>query len=202
MTVSFSPPRRTLLAAALASFTLAACGAKASDQPLAFDGSDISGTHLGRDLDMTDTAGRDRTLKDFRGKVLLVFFGYTHCPDVCPTSMALAAQAMQLLGPKAADVQVMMITVDPERDTAAILQRYVQAFDPNFVGLTGSSEQLARTARSFKASYSKEAGPTPEHYAMNHSSAFYLLDREGEARALISANTTPEDMAHDIKLLL
>jgi protein SCO1/2 len=116
--------------------------------------------------------------------------------------MAMAAQAMQLLGAKAHDVQVVMITVDPDRDTPKILSAYVQAFDPAFMGLTGSEEQLARTARSFKASYSKEPGPTPRQYAMNHTSAFYLLDRTGNARALINANTTPQAMAHDIQLLL
>jgi protein SCO1/2 len=204
-TASFSRTRRTLLATAIAAvpFALAGCGPKASDQPLAFEaGNDITGTHLGSDLDMTDTSGRHRTLTDFKGKVLLVYFGYTQCPDVCPTSMAMAAQAMQLLGAKAHDVQVVMITVDPDRDTPKILSAYVQAFDPAFMGLTGSEEQLARTARSFKASYSKEPGPTPRQYAMNHTSAFYLLDRTGNARALINANTTPQAMAHDIQLLL
>lgn len=204
-TDSFSRTRRALLATAIAAvpFALAGCGAKASDQPLAFEaGNDITGTHLGSDLDMTDTSGHHRTLADFKGKVLLVYFGYTQCPDVCPTSMAMAAQAMQLLGAKAHDVQVVMITVDPARDTPKILSAYVQTFDPAFMGLTGSEEQLARTARSFKASYSKEPGPTPQQYGMNHSSAFYLLDRTGNARALISTNTTPQAMAHDIQLLL
>jgi protein SCO1/2 len=151
---------------------------------------------------MTDTDGRHRTLADFRGKLLLVYFGYTQCPDVCPTSMAMAAQAMQLLGKKAQDVQVVMITVDPDRDTPQILGAYVHTFDPAFMGLTGSADQLARTARSFKAFYSKEPGPTPQQYGMNHSSAFYLLDRTGEARDLINTNTTPQDLAHDIQLLL
>jgi len=92
--------------------------------------------------------------------------------------------------------------VDPERDTPKILSTYVQAFDPAFMGLTGTADQLARTARSFRASYSKEPGPTPQQYAMNHSSAFYLMDRKGQARGLINANTTPQAMAHDIQLLL
>jgi protein SCO1/2 len=201
---SFSRTRRTVLAAAIAAvpFALSGCG-KASDGPLAFEaGNDISGTDLGSGLDMTDTAGRRRTLADFKGKVLLVFFGYTQCPDDCPTSMAMAAQAMQLLGAKAHDVQVIFITVDPERDTPTILSTYVQTFDPAFMGLTGTADQLARTARSFRASYSKEPGPTPQQYAMNHSSAFYLMDRKGQARGLINANTTPQAMAHDIQLLL
>lgn len=201
---SFSPGRRTLLAGLLATplAALAGCSPKSAD-PLPFEGNDITGTHLGRDLEMPDTTGTLRTLADYRGKVLLIFFGYTQCPDVCPTAMALAAQAMQLLGNSADDVRVMMISVDPQRDTPEILQAYVHTFDPRFIGLTGTPEQLDRTARSFKAYYAKEAGPTPQQYAMNHSAAFYLLDREGEARALLSSTAaTPEELAHDIKLLL
>ncbi|MFC4445118.1 SCO family protein [Castellaniella denitrificans] len=200
----FSIPRRRLLAAALSSLPLALAlpGCTSKAEPLPFEGNDITGSHLGRDLDMTDTTGQRRTLADFRGKVLLVFFGYTQCPDVCPTAMAQAAQTMQLLGDQARDVRVIMVSVDPARDTPDILGAYVQAFDPSFIGLTGTPEQLDKTARSFKAFYAKEPGPTPEHYAMNHSSAFYLMDREGEARALLGPSLTPEDVAHDIKLLL
>lgn len=203
MSVPFSAARRGLLACAAASIPLAllGCTSKASG-PLPFEGNDITGSHLGRDLDMTDTTGKPRTLADFRGKVLLVFFGYTQCPDVCPTAMAQAAQALQLLGDKASRVQVIMISVDPARDTPTILGAYVHAFDPSFVGLTGTPEQLDKTARSFKAFYAKEPGPTPEQYAMNHSAAFYLMDQAGEARALLGPSLTPEDMAHDIQLLL
>ena len=196
--------RRRLLTGAIAALPLALAlpGCSSEATPLSFEGNDITGTHLGRDLDMTDTTGQRRTLADYRGKVLLVFFGYTQCPDVCPTSMAQAAQALELLGDQAADTQVIMISVDPARDTPEILSAYVQAFDPSFIGLTGTPEQLDKTARSFKAFYSKEPGPTPEQYAMNHASAFYLIDREGEARALLGPSLTPEDMAHDIRLLL
>ncbi|MGB3276690.1 MAG: SCO family protein [Castellaniella sp.] len=202
--MSLSIPRRRLLAGALATLPLALAlpGCTSKAEPLPFEGNDISGTHLGRDLDMIDTTGQRRTLADYRGKVLLVFFGYTQCPDVCPTAMAQAAQVMQLLGDQARDVRVLMISVDPARDTPDILGAYVQAFDPSFIGLTGTPEQLDKTARSFKAFYAKEPGPSPEHYAMNHSSAFYLLDREGEARALLGPSLTPEDMAHDVKLLM
>jgi protein SCO1/2 len=202
--MSLSIPRRRLLAGALATLPLALAlpGCTSKAEPLPFEGNDISGTHLGRDLDMIDTTGQRRTLADYRGKALLVFFGYTQCPDVCPTAMAQAAQVMQLLGDQARDVRVIMISVDPARDTPDILGAYVQAFDPSFIGLTGTPEQLDKTARSFKAFYAKEPGPSPEHYAMNHSSAFYLLDREGEARALLGPSLTPEDMAHDVKLLM
>ena len=203
MIVPFSASRRALLAGAVAALPLAlmACTPKPAG-PLPFEGSDISGTHLGRDLSMTDTTGATRTLADYKGKVLLVFFGYTQCPDVCPTAMAQAAQALQILGDQAAKVQVIMISVDPARDTPEILGAYVHAFDPSFVGLTGTPEQLDKTARSFKAFYAKEDSSTPGQYAMNHSAAFYLMDRDGEARALLGPSLTPEDMAHDIKLLL
>ncbi|MGB6006727.1 SCO family protein [Castellaniella sp.] len=203
MSVSFSATRRTLLAGAVAALPMALMGCSPTPSgPLPFEGNDISGTHLGRDLSMTDTTGALRTLADFKGKVLLVFFGYTQCPDVCPTAMAQAAQALQLLGDQASKVQVILISVDPARDTPEILGAYVHAFDPSFIGLTGTPDQLDKTARSFKAFYAKEAGPTPEQYAMNHSAAFYLMDQTGEARALLGPSLTPEDMAHDIKLLL
>ncbi len=203
MTHPFSAARRSLLAGAVAALPVAFAGCTPSPpQPLPFKGNDITGSHLGRDLDMTDTSGQERTLADFQGKVLLVFFGYTQCPDVCPTAMAQAAQAMDLLGDQASQARVIMVSVDPARDTPAILGAYVQAFDPAFIGLTGTAEQLDKTARSFKAFYAKEPGPTPGHYAMSHSSAFYLMDQNGEARALISSTATPEDMAHDIGLLL
>ncbi|MFT0533842.1 SCO family protein [Castellaniella hirudinis] len=203
MSIPFSAPRRAALAGALAALSLALAGCSPSTAtPLPFEGNDISGSGLGRDLAMVDTQGQARTLADYQGKVLLIFFGYTQCPDVCPTAMAQAAQALELLGPQARDVQVIMISVDPARDTPEILNTYVHAFDPSFVGLTGTPGQLEKTARSFKAFYAKEPGPTPEQYAMNHSAAFYLMDQDGNARALLGPSLTPEDMAHDIQLLL
>lgn len=204
MTSTFRPQRRLLIAGALGTLSLALLGCSRTEpaQALSFEGSDISGTQLGKDLLMVDTEGQTRTLADYQGKVLMIFFGYTQCPDVCPTAMAQAAQTMELLGTQAEEVRVIMISVDPERDTPEILGAYVQAFDPGFIGLTGSPEQLQKTASSFKAFYAKEPGPTPDQYGMNHASSFYLMDREGEARALIRSDATPEDMAHDIRLLL
>lgn len=204
MISTFRPQRRLLIAGTLSTLSLAllGCSKSESTQALAFEGSDISGTHLGKDLQMVDTEGQTRTLADYQGKVLMIFFGYTQCPDVCPTAMAQVAQALELLGDQAEEVRVMMISVDPERDTPEVLGAYVQAFDPSFVGLTGSPEQLQKTASSFKAFYAKEPGVSPDQYAMNHASSFYLMDRQGEARALIRSDASPEDMAHDIRLLL
>lgn len=204
MTFTFRPNRRLLMAGALCTLpaALLGCSPEVAPVALAFEGSDISGSHLGKDLNMVDAQGQARTLADYQGKVLMIFFGYTQCPDVCPTAMAQAAQAMELLGKQAADVRVIMISVDPQRDTPPVLGAYVQAFDKDFIGLTGTPAQLEKTAKSFKAFYAKEPGPTPEQYAMSHASSFYLMDRQGEARALIRADATPEDMAHDIRLLL
>lgn len=197
----FSSKRRLLLTAtaavALSSF-LAGCDKK----ELVFQGSDISGTKLGQDLEMQDGTRQVRRLADYKGKVVLVFFGYTQCPDVCPTAMAELSQTMELLGSDAAKVQVIMISVDPARDTPEILSAYVTAFNPSFVGLTGTPEQLGKTAKSFKAYYAKSSGGTADQYGMDHASSFYLLDQEGEARVLISGNASAQDIANDIKLLL
>ena len=198
----FSNKRRSLLSAAAIVALAPMLNACSKAEP-AFLGSDISGSHLGKDMAMINSAdGQPRTLADYKGKVLVVFFGYTQCPDVCPTAMAELAQTMELLGDAAAKVQVLMITVDPDRDTPEILSAYVSAFNPNFAGLTGSPEQLSATAKSFKAYYAKSEGATPGQYAMNHASSFYLFDKEGEARVLISGNALAQDIASDIRQLL
>ncbi|TAM23860.1 MAG: SCO family protein [Candidimonas sp.] len=197
----YSPSRRRLIslvvAGGLSPLVLAGC--KGPDK---FQGSDISGTHIGRAMAMVDSTGTLRTLADYKGKVLLVFFGYTHCPDVCPTSMAELAQAMRLLKSDAQKVQVIMITVDPARDTGAIMNTYVKAFDPHFVGLTGSPDQLLKTAQSFKTYYAKASGGTPENYSMDHSSSFYIMDKTGEARILLNSNAPAKVVADDIRQLL
>lgn len=198
----FSDIRRQLLIGVLALPLALSSFSVFASSDLEFEGNDITGNKLGTELNMIDTSGQERTLADYKGKVLMIFFGYTQCPDVCPTAMAQAAQAMEILGDKAKDVRVIMISVDPDRDTPAVLQSYVQAFDDDFIGLTGTQKQLEKTARSFKAFYAREPGPTPEHYAMNHTSAFYLMDKNGEARALLGPTLTPEEMVHDIELLL
>ncbi|NYT84743.1 SCO family protein [Pollutimonas harenae] len=197
----FSSKRRTLIsAAAMVALTplLSACG---KEEPT-FIGSDITGTELGKDLAMVDGSGQLRTLTDYKGKVVVVFFGFTQCPDVCPTAMAELSQTMELLGENAAQVQVLMISVDPERDTPEILSAYVSAFNPDFVGLTGTPEQLSTTAKSFKTYYAKSPGATPEQYSMDHASSFYIIDQEGEARVLISGNASAQDIANDINQLL
>ena len=178
---------------------LAACSPAPSSS---FIGSDISGTGLGSDLAMVDQTNQQRTLADYKGKVLVIFFGFTHCPDVCPTALAQLAQANALLGDRANEVQVIMVSVDPERDTPDVMARYVRAFDNRFVGLTGTPQQLQQSAKSFKAYYAKVPDKNNNSYTMDHSASFYLFDKAGQARVLASGNATAQDLATDIKLLL
>ena len=172
-----------------------------SDHPAAFRGSDISGTKLGQQWKLIDMNGQARDQSSFAGKVQLVFFGFAQCPDICPTSLSELSEAMKLLGPDADRVQVLLVTVDPERDTPEILRKYLSAFDPRFIGLTGTPEQVRLAASSFKAFYSKVPRPGGD-YTMDHSASFYLLDRKGEARVLLSNNVGAAAIAHDIKALL
>jgi protein SCO1/2 len=202
MTASVFSARRRALTAALAAGMLSVALAGCGDDKPAFKGSDVTGTHLGRDMAMTDAAGQTRTLADYRGKVVVVYFGYTHCPDVCPTSMAELAQVMTQLQDDAKKVRVIMISVDPKRDTPAIVDHYAKAFNPSFIGLSGTPGQLAQTAKSFKAYYSKEPAKSPGQYAMDHSSMFYIIDQKGEARVIINSTVPPDVVANDIKLLL
>ena len=183
-------------------FAFSAILAACSPKPLEFQGSDISGTGLGADLAIPDTTGQLRTLADYKDKVTVVFFGFTQCPDVCPTALAELAQTMDILGDKENEVQVLLISVDPERDTPEILSSYVNAFHPDFVGLTGNLDQLHTAAQSFKAYYAKAPGPTPEQYTMDHTASFYVFDKKGDVRVLISGDANAQDIASDIQQLL
>lgn len=192
------PGLYTFFSLLLISFFLTAC----SDDPIEFLGSDISGTGLGSELAIPDTTGQVRTIGDYKGKVTVVFFGFTQCPDVCPTALAELSQTMSLLDDKADDVQVLLISVDPERDTPEILSAYVNAFHPSFVGLTGTTDQLHKAAQSFKAYYAKAPGPTPEQYTMDHTASFYVFDKKGEVRVLIPGDAGASEIAADIRQLL
>lgn len=176
---------------------LSACG----DGKAAFKGSDITGSHLGQKWTLTGMDGKTYTPADFKDKVLLVVFGFTQCPDVCPTSLAEIAQAMKLLGDQASRVQVLLISVDPERDTPEVLRSYVTGFDSRFLGLTGTPDQVKQAAAAFKAYYAKAASANG-NYNMDHSANFYLLDAKGESRVLLANNAGAENIAHDIRALL
>ncbi|HEV3241518.1 MAG TPA: SCO family protein [Casimicrobiaceae bacterium] len=184
--------------AALLALTLAACS-PATPQ---FRGSDVTGIAYGRDFRLSDPSGKTRTLADFRGKVVALFFGYTQCPDVCPTTLAELAAAMAKLGPDAARVQVLFVTVDPERDTPELLARYVPAFQPSFLGLYGDAAATAATAKEFRIIYQKQPGATPGTYSVDHSAGTYLFDPQGRLRVYESYGQGPDAFAHDIGLLL
>ena len=189
--------RRAALCAILA-VALAAC----APSPPKFLASDITGSNFGHGFTLPDASGKTRTLGDFRGKVVVMFFGYTHCPDVCPTTLAELAQAMQRLGADADRVQVLFVTVDPARDTPQVLAQYVPAFDKRFVGLRGDSDALAATAKEYKVIYQKQPGPTPGNYSMDHSAGTYIYDPQGRLRLYVSYGQGPEVFVHDIKALL
>ncbi|MFO7748057.1 MAG: SCO family protein [Orrella sp.] len=170
-----------------------------------FVGSDISSGDIGQNWSLTDHTGQVRQADSFPGKVSLVFFGFTQCPDVCPAALAEISAALQSLGTQAQDVQVLMITVDPDRDTPELLGEYLDAFDQGlptkFLGLTGTSEEIRQTAADFRAYYAKV--PTPDgSYTMDHSASFYLIDQQGKARVLLSNQSGPSAIAKDIKTLL
>ncbi len=191
------PARIAILLVAVA-LALAGCG---PDGPR-FKSSDVTGTGFGRDFALADHTGKARTLADFRGKAVVLFFGYTQCPDVCPTTLATLAEAMRLLGPDAARVQVLFATVDPERDTAELLSRYVTAFNPSFLGLAGDADATARTAKEFKILYQKQPGKTTGTYTMDHSAGTFVFDPEGRLRLYAGHGQSAEVFAHDIRELL
>ncbi len=186
--------------ALVSSFALAlvAC----SPTPPEFHGSDITGTGLGKELSMPDTEGNLRSIKDFKGKVVVAFFGFTQCPDVCPTALAELSHTLDLLDDQASNVQVLFMTVDPDRDTPEIVQEYVQTFNPSFIGLVGNSKQLETAANSFKAYYSKVQSDTSGYYTMDHTASFYVFDKKGNVRVLIGGDAPAEEIAEDIKQLL
>jgi protein SCO1 len=183
---------------ALLAAALVACAPPAQK----FRASDITGSNFGHDFALVDFNGKPRTLQDFRGKVVVMFFGYTHCPDVCPTTLAELAETMKRLGPAADNVQVLFVTVDPARDTPELLAQYVPAFDKRFLGLRGDDEALARTASEYKVIYQKQPGTTPGNYSMDHSAGTYIYDPQGRLRLYVSYGQGVDVFAHDIKTLL
>jgi protein SCO1/2 len=190
--------------AVIAVSLLAGCGDKATpDAPkLTFQNTDLTGASFARDFALTDHTGKPRSMADFKGKVVVMFFGYTQCPDVCPTTMAEMSEVMKQLGPQADQVQVLFVTIDPERDTQKLLSEYVPAFDQRFIGLYGTAEQTAAVGKEFKVLYTKVPGSSPANYSMDHTAASYVFDRQGKLRLLIRAGQGPAPTVHDIKQLL
>jgi protein SCO1/2 len=177
---------------------LAACSA---DKP-AFKGIDITGAEYARQLALPDASGKQRTLADFKGKVTVVFFGFTQCPDVCPTALAEIAEVKQKLGVDGDRVQSVFVTVDPERDTPAVVGAYVAAFGPDFIALRGSLEQTQAAAKEFKVFFAKVPGKTEGSYTMDHTAGSFVFDPAGRVRLFVRNGAGVEAMVSDIKLLL
>jgi protein SCO1/2 len=167
-----------------------------------FKGVDLTGAEYARSLNLPDLDGRNRSLADFKGKVLVVFFGYTQCPDVCPTTMAELAEVKRSLGADGDRVQGIFVSVDPERDTAALLKAYLASFDPSFVALRGSEEQVKAAAKEFKVYFAKVPGKTPETYTMDHTAASFIFDTQGRVRVFSRYGSGAQALTDDIKMLL
>ncbi|TFW19749.1 SCO family protein [Massilia arenosa] len=181
---------------------LALVGCDKPGKPLSFQNTDITGLDYAKNFSLTDQNGQQRTLADFKGKVVVMFFGYTQCPDVCPTTMAELSKVMQQLGPQADQVQVLFVTVDPERDTQELLKQYVPNFDKRFLGLRGSAEETKAVAKEFKVFYQKVPGSQPDSYSMDHTAGMYVFDKSGKVRLFIRNGQAPEAITSDIKQLL
>jgi protein SCO1 len=195
--------RRRLLVALLAAFTLTAC----TDKPAEggggpFSGIDITGADYATGFSLTDHNGQPRTLADFKGKAVVIFFGYTQCPDVCPTSMSELAQAKQLLGKDGERLQGLFVSIDPERDTPEIMKAYMASFDPGFLALYAQPEKLPEVAKSFRIYYKKVDGKTPTSYTMDHSAGSYVYDAQGRVRLYHRYGSGAQALADDVKKLL
>ena len=173
-----------------------------TDPKPAFKAVDITGADYAKELNLTDQNGQVRKLKDFSGKLVVVFFGYTQCPDVCPTTMQELAEVKRLLGPDGDKLQAVFVTVDPERDTTELLKAYVENFDASFVALRPTQEQLPAIAKEFKIYFKRVEGKTPTSYTMDHSAGSYTFDTQGRVRLFNRYGTGPQGLADDFKLLL
>ena len=165
-----------------------------------FKSTDITGAPYGRSLELADHTGRPRRLEDFRGKAVVLFFGFTHCPDICPTTLAEISQAIKKLGADAERVQVLVVSVDPERDTPEALGKYVTAFDPRFLGLRGDLAATRKVAGEFKIYFEK--AKSGESYTVNHSAQSYVIDPQGRLRLLVRHERIAQDLAADVRALL
>jgi protein SCO1/2 len=169
---------------------------------LGLDHERLTFRYQGRDFRLTDHNGQTRTLKDFRGKIVAVFFGYTHCPDVCPTTLSDFAAALKQLGPQADRVQVIFVTVDPERDTQEVLRAFVPAFNPSFLGMVGDAETLRQLAKEYRLVYQKTSVKAADDYLIDHSAGTYVYDPRGNLRLRMPYGSSPDAIAQDLKTLL
>ena len=168
----------------------------------AFKAVDITGANYAQDFDLPDADGKRRRIADFKGKLVVVFFGYTHCPDVCPTTLLELAAARKLMGADGARVQGVFVTVDPARDEAPMMKAYVENFSADFIALRGTPEETAAVAKHFKVFYAKVPGSTPDSYTMDHTAGSYVFDTEGKVRLFTRYGVGAQALADDLKLLL
>jgi protein SCO1 len=203
LTISLNALRR-IAVALLVVAGLAGCDKLSQMLPSrqSFKSVDVTGADYGRELALSDAEGRARTLADFKGKVTVVFFGYTHCPDVCPTTLSELSEVKHGLGADGDRVQALFVTVDPERDTPQILKAYMDNFGPGFVALRGSTEQTAAAAREFKVFYAKVRGKTEDSYTIDHTAGSYIIDAKGRLRLFARYGMPAEDLKSDLKQLL
>lgn len=190
--------RKSLIVALL--LCLLGCTAKQAE--VGFTGTDVSGAKMGDDLGLLDQDGKVRHISDFKGKAVVLFFGYTHCPDVCPTTMAELAKAMTLLASKAENVQVIFVTLDPERDTATVLKEYVPSFNRRFIGLRGDEATTKRVAKDFKIFYARQESSSKSGYSIDHSAGAYMFDKQGNLRIYMNPGQGAGDIAKDLQKLL
>lgn len=188
---------RSLFALLATGLALSGCGGSGPS----FKNADITGADYGKDFTLTDHTGKARTLADFRGKVVIMFFGYTHCPDVCPTTLAELKGVKEKLGEDGKRMQVLFVTVDPGRDTPQLLASYVPAFDPTFLGLYGDSAAIAKVAKDFRVFYQKVPGKAPGDYTVDHTAGSYVFDPQGRLRLFVREGD-PASLVADIRTLL
>ena len=196
--------RSALVGAAALCVALAGCDklGLSSKPAVPFHGADITGAEYARTISLPDVNGQPRTIGDFKGKVTVIFFGYTQCPDVCPTTMTELAQVKKALGADGDKLQGVFITVDPERDTPEILKSYMASFDPSFVALRGTPEQTKATAKEFKIYFEKVPGKTEGSYTMDHSAGAFVLDQKGNVRLFERYGAGAEALTSDVKQLI
>ena len=193
---------KLLLASALGTGAAGLLAGCSRETKASFQGVDVTGAEYARDFTLPDASGQQRSLKDFAGKVVVVFFGYTQCPDVCPTSLQELAEVKKLLGADGERLQGIFVTLDPERDKPEMLKAYMESFDPSFVALRGTPEQTAAIAKDFKIFYKKVEGPTPESYTLDHSAGSYVYDPAGRLRVYERYGVGPQVLAADVRMLL
>ncbi len=189
--------RRAWLMGTLGAALLSGC-----EERQHFNALNITGANYAQGFDLTDQHGQRRTLADFRGKLVLVFFGYTQCPDVCPTTLHEIIEIQRQLGADGARLQTVFISVDPERDTQALLKNYIDTFNPSFVALRGTPDETAAVAKAFKVIYRKVPGATPSSYTVDHTAAFFVFDTLGHIRLYVRPGLSPASLASDLKQLL